>query len=497
MKPAIQTREREPETGDVGVRSKKKETPSSNKVIASKKKANQSNASNTTNTMTKKTPQTQSSTERNKEKKKHHHHSNTEVKSKKKNMKEAQTSSNKHAATTTVVEVDDDDDDDQDMSIMQMARLGYQELVNAIIRPPRATYKMEDLGPSEFEYNGERYRRIDFQLETSQGKQRIECSQWEPTQLSSIYTPFVIYMHGNSSSRTEVIPQCLSFLLTLGVRVVAFDFSGSGKSDGEYVSLGYFEREDLACIVQHIRINITKGAGVPIALWGRSMGAATALLYGERDSSIAGMILDSPFADLPQLFHEMVEKAREQGMAVPGVIASVAIRMLRGSVKKQAGFNMKEVRPIASAPKCKFPALLVAGTKDDFVLPHHSREIFNQYGGKKDLLMVDGTHSTPRPISMFQSSAQFLKDCFGVQGNNDDVKFAVPANVALMNPPWTFPKRENTSTATRRASSGDDNVYDEEQDIGMTTNRQRDIQTSLFKMMGQEDAAPKTVNNST
>lgn len=33
-------------------------------------------------------------------------------------------------------------DDPKKLSYLQMARLGYQELVNAIIRPPRADYKV-------------------------------------------------------------------------------------------------------------------------------------------------------------------------------------------------------------------------------------------------------------------------------------------------------------------------------------------------------------------
>lgn len=48
-----------------------------------------------------------------------------------------------------------------------------------------------------------------------------------------------------------------------------------------------------------------------IALWGRSMGAATALLHGDRDMSIAALVLDSAFADLTQLAEEMVERGRE------------------------------------------------------------------------------------------------------------------------------------------------------------------------------------------
>ncbi len=55
----------------------------------------------------------------------------------------------------------------------------------------------------------------------------------------------------------------------------SFDFAGSGLSDGEYVSLGYYEKDDLAVVVEYLQ-NV-RNVG-PIALWGRSMGAATALM---------------------------------------------------------------------------------------------------------------------------------------------------------------------------------------------------------------------------
>lgn len=37
-----------------------------------------------------------------------------------------------------------EEDDPKKMGYMQMAKMGYQELVNAIIRPPRAEYKVSD-----------------------------------------------------------------------------------------------------------------------------------------------------------------------------------------------------------------------------------------------------------------------------------------------------------------------------------------------------------------
>ena len=250
----------------------------------------------------------------------------------------------------------------QEMSYVQMAKAGYQELVNAIIRPPRAEYKEEALGPPAFSFCGRRFTRTDFALVTKRGM-ALQCSHWEPVERHSARIPVVIYMHGNSSARVEVLPQ-LSYLLSLGLAVFSFDFAGSGKSDGEYVSLGYYEREDLMCVIAHLRATDVVST---IALWGRSMGAATSLMHAHRDPSIACMILDSPFADLKQLCEEMVDKAKEQGINVPNFVTSIAIRMIRGSVKKQADFDILDICPIAHADRSFVPALFVHGEHDDFV----------------------------------------------------------------------------------------------------------------------------------
>lgn len=51
------------------------------------------------------------------------------------------------------------------------------------------------------------------------------------------------------------------------------------------------------------------------------MGAATALLHGDRDPSIAALVLDSAFADLTQLAEEMVERGRQAVRQAPLVLA--------------------------------------------------------------------------------------------------------------------------------------------------------------------------------
>lgn len=106
------------------------------------------------------------------------------------------------------------------------------------------------------------------------------------------------------------------------------------------------------------------------------MGAATALMHGERDPSIAGMVLDSSFADLVMLAEEMVEKGRQQGLFAPSMLVKLAIKFVRSSVQKAANFDIKTISPIEHADKCFIPALFVAGENDNFVAPSHRSPSF-------------------------------------------------------------------------------------------------------------------------
>ncbi|KAL7542249.1 hypothetical protein ACHAXR_012280, partial [Thalassiosira sp. AJA248-18] len=351
---------------------------------------------------------------------------------------------------------------------------------------------------------------------------------------TAVRIPVVIYMHGNASARVEVLPQ-LTVLLALGVAVFAFDFAGSGKSDGEHVTLGYFEREDLLCVVAHLRATDVVST---IALWGRSMGAVTALMHGDRDPSIAGMVLDSPFSDLSRLCEEMVDKARDQGINVPGFVSSVAIRMIRGSVRRQADFDIKDVSPISHVPHCFIPALFVAAENDDFITKAHSLSLHDAYAGDANMIVVDGDHNSNRPRFMFDSVSIFLQACLQIP---PEWQLRVHPSMNVSSPPWRYPGAQNSrdespSQAVRLARQGgltgmtsptrkeiaeedsdsdidieeeaaaaiaagldfadeddigggaaDININQIPETLGMTNDRQKEIQGSLFKMLGHEN----------
>lgn len=56
--------------------------------------------------------------------------------------------------------------------------------------------------------------------------------------------------------------------------VCLFDFNGCGNSGGDYVSLGIGEKEDTVKVIEEVKLRYGSSE---FLLWGRSMGAVTAL----------------------------------------------------------------------------------------------------------------------------------------------------------------------------------------------------------------------------
>lgn len=208
--------------------------------------------------------------------------------------------------------------------------------------------------------------------------------------------PCVIYMHGNSSCRLEAL-ELVDYFLSANITLFCFDFPGCGLSEGEFISLGWYERDDVDLIVNFLREarNVST-----IGLWGRSMGAVTALLHGDRDPSIAGMVLDSPFSNLRTLCDELATSHTK----VPKFLVGAAMSFVKKTIQKKAGFDLNKLTPITHVKECFIPALFATGEQDDFIKPHHCEELHEAYAGDKNLIKFEGDHNSSRP-DFFNNSA--------------------------------------------------------------------------------------------
>lgn len=274
--------------------------------------------------------------------------------------------------------------------------------MNFIIRPPRAEYTpTDDLLDHTFMLKGRWYQRKDLEVINSRGN-KLQCSHYSPTIIpEGKALPCVIYCHGNSGCRADASEAAI-ILLTSNITVFTLDFSGSGLSEGEHVTLGWNEKDDLQAVVDYLR---TDGNVSCIGLWGRSMGAVTSLLYGAVDPSIAGMVLDSPFSNLVDLMMELVDTYK---YPLPKFTVKLAIQHMRKVIKKKANFDITDLDTIRVAKSCFVPVLLGHATDDDFIHPHHSDRIYESYIGDKNIIKFDGDHNSPRPQFYFDSITIFF-----------------------------------------------------------------------------------------
>lgn len=297
-----------------------------------------------------------------------------------------------------------------------------EQLVNFIIRPPRAEYDPNsDLLDKEFLLRGKWYQRKDVELKNSRGDV-LQCSHYIPIGSAERKPlPCVIYCHGNSGCRADASEAAI-ILLPSNITVFTLDFSGSGLSGGEHVTLGWNEKDDLTAVVNYLR---NDGNVSLIGLWGRSMGAVTCLMYGAEDPSIAGMVLDSPFSDLVDLMMELVDTYK---IRLPKFTVKYAIQYMKRIIQKKAKFDITDLNTIKVAKSCFVPALLGHAIDDDFIQPHHSDRIFEAYMGDKNIIKFEGDHNSPRPQFYFDSINIFFHNV--LQPPEDEVgeSFYDPVN---------------------------------------------------------------------
>ena len=73
-------------------------------------------------------------------------------------------------------------------------------------------------------------------------------------------------------------------------------------SDGDYVSYGWFESDDLSDILVHLS---KEGLCSSVVLWGRNLGGAVALMREGRiektDLRVDALVIDSAYASLSKM----------------------------------------------------------------------------------------------------------------------------------------------------------------------------------------------------
>jgi fermentation-respiration switch protein FrsA (DUF1100 family) len=189
----------------------------------------------------------------------------------------------------------------------------------------------------------------------------------------------VVFCHGHAGSMDPDIVY-VPWLNKAGFNVLMFDFRAHGRSEGERVSLGYFERQDLLGAIDYLQ---SHGIG-EVGVLGFSMGGAVGLTAAAQNRAIRAVVSDGGFARLESA---VLGWGLERNL--PRWLALLVARLIIVVAGWRLGVHLSDADPIRwvahIAPRAVF---FVHGDRDPFVAVADVEALYARSGEPKALWRV-------------------------------------------------------------------------------------------------------------
>lgn len=185
---------------------------------------------------------------------------------------------------------------------------------------------------------------------------------------------WVIILHGYRSNPESVISVGMHFS-EKGYNVLIPYMRATGESEGEYIGMGWLDKEDLKCWIDLI---IEQNRNSNIILHGSSMGAATVLMASgdTLPNNIKAIIEDSGYTSVWNIFASEA-KARFNLPAFP------VLNMFEVVANYRAKYDIKEASALEQVKKASVPILFIHGDNDDFVPEYMCEQLYESANCKK------------------------------------------------------------------------------------------------------------------
>ncbi len=191
----------------------------------------------------------------------------------------------------------------------------------------------------------------------------------------------VFICHGLAHDKYSGV-RYVQYLLNAGYTLVLIDFRNHGKSEGKITSYGHYEKNDLRCAIRYLR---DSGFTGKIGLLGASMGASIALLAAAECDEIRAVVLDSPFSSLKKISLEWASKTTR----FPQIFMLLPVHLAYCWIYFLHHFWAPEVEPAARARHVNCPVFLIHGGADERIPVSHSRDIYSNLPGEKELWVIE------------------------------------------------------------------------------------------------------------
>ncbi|MBP3707977.1 MAG: alpha/beta hydrolase, partial [Clostridia bacterium] len=211
---------------------------------------------------------------------------------------------------------------------------------------------------------------------------------------------WAIVLHGYRSNPDSVISIGMHFS-GKGYNVLIPSMRACSESDGEYIGMGWLDKDDLKCWINLI---IEQNKNAEIVLHGSSMGAATVLMVSgdELPSNVKAIIEDSGYTSVWDIFASEA-KARFNLPSFP------ILNMFELVANVRAKYDIKEASALEQVKKATIPILFIHGDSDDFVPEYMCEELYKATKSKKEKLII---HEAGHTESKYKEPENYYNKIF-------------------------------------------------------------------------------------
>ena len=248
------------------------------------------------------------------------------------------------------------------------------------------------------EYNDENLNDAQKWLEEKSNYSDKYIESYDKLQLHSYVVTqnsnkWAIVVHGYGGSG-KLMSDKSKYFYDMGYNVLIPDLRGHGKSEGDYIGMGWKDRLD---IISWINFIIKANPNAEIVLHGTSMGAATVLMTSGENlpSNVKAIVADCAYTSAWDEFSYQLETY----LKVP---SSYILNVTNMVTKLKAGYSLKEASALECVKKATVPILYIHGDKDKFVPYSMMDKLYDATSSPKEKLTIDGgEHANSDLVSPF------------------------------------------------------------------------------------------------
>lgn len=204
---------------------------------------------------------------------------------------------------------------------------------------------------------------------------------------------WAIVVHGYGGSG-QLMSAKAKYFYEMGYNVLIPDLRGHGKSEGEYIGMGWKDRLD---IINWINFIIKDNQNSEIVLHGTSMGAATVLMASGENlpSNVKAIVADCAYTSIWDEFSYELE-------TYLSVQSSYILDVTNIVTQLKAGYSLKDGSALEAVKKSTVPILYIHGDSDKFVPYYMIDKLYNATNSPKEKLTVEGAeHANSDLIAPF------------------------------------------------------------------------------------------------